>query len=279
MFEHKGLLKSWTALHCLMGFQKCVLLMLLYTLLSRLCQVIGGAVMSVERNLAISLLKLSKKGPVLIENIKSDTKITTTAMLKMLEKLQNEGLIYFKQDSVCVAADGRLKLAVKAASLGADVEHVSNLLFWQEFEAIAALALRNNGYMVQNNVRFKHGGRRWEMDVVGCKKPLVVCVDCKHWQRAMSPSVLKRTVDVQVERTKALADSLPNIALTLECTKWDKAKFLPAMLSLVPCSFKFYDKVPIVPVLQLQDFIYQLPAYVETLKFFPKSFSTLGHDF
>jgi hypothetical protein len=95
----------------------------------------------------------------------------------------------------------------------------------------------------------------------------------------LSPSALKRTVDAQVERTKALADSLPNIALNLECTKWGKAKFLPAMLSLVPCAFKFYDNVPVVPVLQLQDFLHQLPAYVETLKFFPKSFNPLGHDF
>lgn len=235
--------------------------------------------MSIERNLVISLLKLSKEGPVLIESVKNDAKIPMTVMYKMLDKLKTENLVYVKQDAVSVEIDARLKLAVKAVSLGADVENISSLLCWQEFEAIAAMALRNNGYLVQNNVRFKHGGRRWEIDVVGCKKPLVVCIDCKHWQRALSPSVLKRTVNAQVERTKALADSLPNITLKLECTKWDKAKFLPAMLSLVPCLFKFYHKVPVVPVLQLQDFIYQLPAYVETLKFFPKSFNPLGHDF
>ncbi|MCW4003288.1 MAG: restriction endonuclease [Candidatus Bathyarchaeota archaeon] len=235
--------------------------------------------MSIERNLAISLLKLSKEGSVLIESVKNDAKIPTASMLKMLGRLQNEGLVYFKQDTINVETDGRLKLAVKAVSLGADVESISRFLCWQEFEAIAALALRNNGYVVQNNVRFKYGGRRWEIDVVGCRKPLVVCVDCKHWQRALSPSALKRTVNAQVERTKALADSLPNIALNLECTKWGKAKFLPAMLSLVPCVFKFYDNVPVVAVLQLQDFLHQLPAYVETLKFFPKSFNPLGHDF
>ncbi len=235
--------------------------------------------MSTERNLVISLLKLSKEGSVLVESVKNDAKIPTTVIYKMLDKLKNESLVHFKQDAISVETDARLKLAVKAVFLGADLENISSLLCWQEFEVIAAMALRNNGYLVQNNVRFKHGGRRWEIDVVGCKKPLVVCIDCKHWQRAMSPSALKRTVDAQVERTTALADSLPNIALNLECTKWGRAKFLPAMLSLVPCSFKFYDKVPVVPVLQLQDFIYQLPAYVETLKFFPKSFNSLGHDF
>jgi Holliday junction resolvase-like predicted endonuclease len=234
---------------------------------------------SVERNLVISLLKLTRERFVLIESVKNDANIPLTIALKLLGKLQNAGLIYLKQGIIEVDSNSRLKLAVKAVSLGADVEHISNLLCWQEFEEIAALALKNNGYIVENNVRFKHAGRKWEVDVVGCRKPLVICIDCKHWQRGMAPSVLKRIVDTQVERTRALADSLPNINLKLECTKWDKAKFVPSVLSLIPSAFKFYDKVPVVPVLQLQDFINQLPAYTESLKFFPKTFNSLSHDF
>ena len=235
--------------------------------------------MSVERNLVISLLKLTKEGAVLIESVNKEARIPSTVALELLEKLQNENLIYLKPNSVEVDSTSRLKLAVKAASLGADVEHISDLLCWQEFEEIAAIALKNNGYVVQNNVRFKHGGRGWEIDVVGCKKPLVICIDCKHWQRAISSSALRRIVDLQSQRTLALADSLPNISLKLECSKWEKAKFIPAVLSLIPSAFKFYEKVPVVPVLQLQDFISQLPAYTDSLKFFPKTFKTLSHDF
>ena len=235
--------------------------------------------MSVERNLIISLLKLTKEGPVLTESVNRDARIPSATARKLLGKLQNEGLVYLKMDSVEVESSMRLKLAVKAASLGADVEHISNLLCWQEFEEIAAFALKNNGYAVANNVRFKHAARKWEIDVVGCKKPLVICIDCKHWQHAIAPSVLKRIVDLQVERTRALVDSLPNISLKLECTKWSNAKFIPSVLSLMPSSFKFYDKVPVVPIFQLQDFLNQLPAYTESLKFFPKTFNSLSHNF
>ncbi len=231
--------------------------------------------MSVECNLVISLLKLTKKGPVLTENVNRDARIPSSIARKLLEKLQNEGLIYLKQDSVEVS---RLKLAVKAASLGADLEHISNLLCWQEFEEITAFALKNNGYTVSNNVRFKNEARKWEIDVVGCKKPLVVCIDCKHWQHAIAPSALKKIVDSQVERTRALADSLPNVALRLECTRWSRAKFVPSILSLMPSSFKFYYEVPIVPVLQLQDFINQLPAYIDSLQNFSKTFNSLSHN-
>jgi Holliday junction resolvase-like predicted endonuclease len=234
--------------------------------------------MNVERNLIISLLKLTKEGSALTEDVNKEAYIPSVTAKKLLGKLEDEGLVYLKGNRVDIESGNRLKLAVKAVSLGADLEHVSNLLCWQEFEEITALALKNNGYVVSSNVRFKHAGRRWEIDVVGCKNPLVVCIDCKHWQQAITPSALRSIIDSQVERVRALADSLPAPSLKLECTRWSKAKFTPAILSLIPSAFKFYDKVPIVPILQLQDFLNQLPAYTNMLKIFIKTFGTLSQN-
>jgi len=242
------------------------------------CQFICGLTVIVERNLIISLLKLTKEGPVLIELINKEAHLPSATTMKLLKKLQNEGLVYLKQGSVEAESGSRLKLAVQAISLGADIEYISKLLCWQEFEKITALALKNNGYAVSNNVRFKQSGRKWEIDVVGCKKPLVVCVDCKHWQHAIAPSALQRIVDSQVRRTGALADSLPTPSLKLECTRWNNAKFMPAVLSIMPNPFKFCGNVPVVPILQLQDFLNQLPAYTETLKLFTKTFNTLSDN-
>jgi len=228
--------------------------------------------MVIERDLLISLLKLTKDGPVLIECVNQNTKIASDIVRKLLEKLQNEDMLYVKEDTVEVNSSNRLRLAVKAAALGADVERISAFLRWQEFEEIAAIALERNGYVVAKNVRFKHAGRRWEIDLVGCKKPLVLCVDCKHWQRGLKASALRKIVEAQVERACALTDALPSPALKVECIKWNKAKIVPMIMSLFPSSFKFYDNVPVVPVLQLQDFLFQLPAYVESLKYFVKGF-------
>jgi len=234
--------------------------------------------MVVELNLLISLLKLTGNGSALIEDVKRDARIPTEIMEKLLQNLQNHEAVYLKDGSVEVDASSRLKLAVKAVSLGADIERVSSLLCWQEFEEIAAFALRNNSYVVAKNVRFKHGGRKWEVDVVGCKKPLVVCIDCKHYHHGLSPSAMQKIAEAQVQRTEALADTLPSTTIKLDCASWDKAKFVPAILSLLPGRAKFYDEVPIVPVLQLQDFISQLPVQVEVLTYFQKEFTHLRHD-
>jgi Holliday junction resolvase-like predicted endonuclease len=234
--------------------------------------------MVIELNLVISLLKLTGNGSVLIESVNRDARLPSDVTEKLLQNLQNQELVYLKDDIVETDTIGRLKLAVKAVSLGADVERVSSLLCWQEFEEIAAFTLRNNAYVVVKNVRFKHAGRKWEIDVVGCRKPLVVCVDCKHHHHGMSPSTMQKIADAQVLRTKALADTLPNVTMKLDCASWDKAKFVPAILSLLPSRVKFCDDVPIVPVLQFQDFINQLPVQVESLTYFRKEFSHLRHD-
>jgi Holliday junction resolvase-like predicted endonuclease len=234
--------------------------------------------MSLERELILSILKLTDNGSVPRERVIKHARIASGIALKLLRQLQNNQMIYLSDDVVKADGNCRLKLAVRAVALGADVERISGFLNWQEFEDFAAIALERNGYVVAKNVHFKHVGRRWEIDIVGCKKPLVISIDCKHWHHGMSPSALKRIAEAQVERTRALAESLPNVALEIECAQWDKAKLVPAILVLMPGSFKFYDKVPIIPVLQLQDFLSQLPAYVESLKYFLREFNHLYHN-
>ena len=226
--------------------------------------------MNIERELIISILKLTKNGPVAIDVVRKDAKMPSSIAENLLKNFQNNGLVYLQNKVVDVDGLKRLKLAVHAVELGADVERVSGFLGWKEFENIAAIAFERNGYSVKRNLRFKHAGRRWEMDILACKKPIVACVDCKHWHHGMYPSAIRRIVEEQVERTSALAESLPKLTEKIECTSWSTVKLVPAILSLTTIRSKFYNKVPIVPVLQLQDFISQLPAYMDSLKHFSR---------
>ena len=226
--------------------------------------------MNIERELIISILKLTKNGPVAIDVIRKDAKIPSAIAEDLFKKLQNDGLLYLQNKVIDVDSLKRLKLAVHAIELGGDLERVSGFLDWKEFENIAAIAFERNGYIVTRNLRFKHAGRKWEMDIVGCKKPIIVCVDCKHWHHGMYPSAIRRIVEEQVERTSALAESLPKLAEKIKCASWSIVELVPAILSLTTARFKFYNNVSIVPVLQLQDFISQLPAYADSLKHFSK---------
>jgi len=226
--------------------------------------------MDIERNLIISVLKLTRDGPISKELVKKDAKISSQIAERLLRKLQNEGLIYLHKNVVEADTLQRLKLAVHAIRLGADIESVSGILQWKEFESMAAVAFEQNGYSVKKNLRFKHAGQKWEMDIVGCKRPIALCMDCKHWHHGMHPSALRKIVEEQVERTSALAESLSSLFGRIECAAWGRVKLVPAVLSLVTGRFKLYNDVPIVPVLQLQDFLSQLPAFADSLKHFTK---------
>lgn len=228
-----------------------------------------------EISLSLSILKTTKEGKVLVEDLKKGAKIPSTAMAKILEEFRSEGIINVRDNFVEANSIGRLKLAVKAAMSGIPIDQISNFLQWQEFEDITAFVLKENGYYIKTNVRFKHANRRWEIDVIGCKSPLVVCIDCKHWQRAISPSALHRIAKDQADRTRAFAESLPKPSLQLQCCRWKKAKFVPILISLIPNTQKFHDNVPIVPILQIQDFISQIPLEIQTVKHFSKAFNNL----
>ena len=226
--------------------------------------------MGIERELIISILKLAKDGPISLEVLKKDAKIPSTVAEDLVKKLKNNGLLFFRNKVIDVDSLKRLKLALHAIRLGADLERVSSFLDWKEFENIAAIAFERNAYSVKKNLRFKHAGRRWEIDIVGCKKPIVICADCKHWHHGMYPSAVKRIVEEQIERTSALAESLQRLDEKIGCASWSRVKLVPAILSLITARSKFYNKVPVVPVLQLQDFLNQLPAYVGSLEHFSK---------
>jgi hypothetical protein len=222
--------------------------------------------MDIEKEVAISVLSLTKEGPISQEIIKKDAKVSSQIGEKLLRKLQNDGLIYLEKSFV--GADGlqRLKLAVHALELGGDLQRVASFLQWQEFEGMAAIAFEHNNYEVQRNLRFKHSGRKWEIDIIGCRRPLIICADCKHWRHGLRPSELKKVVEEQVERTSALSESLPALAAKTKFASWTEAKLFPTVLTLAVSQAKFYDNVPIVPILQLQDFLERLPAYAETLR-------------
>jgi len=234
--------------------------------------------MPAERSVVTSVLKLTRKGSVLKELIRRDAKVTVQVSEETLRKLWENGLIRKKRGLVEASPSQRVTIAVQAIKLGADFEHICKFLEWTEFEGIAAKAFQANGFQVLRNFRFKQAGKRWEIDVLSCKEPLIVCIDCKHWQRRLSQTATVKAVEAQIERTHALGEALPKYYQKARLTNWKSATLIPLILSLVPGPLKFYNKVPIVPVLQLQDFINQLPLEIDLLTHFKKKMTKIERD-
>lgn len=220
---------------------------------------------STERNLLFHILQSTRGGSARKEQISLESGIPQQITEKYLKKFSQAGLIELQEKTVEASPSQRIRIAIQAIRSGADSERVCRTLEWIEFENLAAVAFEANQFAVKKRFRFNWAGRRWEIDILGYTKPLIVCADCKHWLHGWRNSSIAKAVKLQVERTQILAEALPSLPEKIDLTGWKEITLVPAVVSLVPGPFKFYNRVPTVPVLQLQNFLEELPAHVTQL--------------
>ena len=224
--------------------------------------------MTYERKILTSFLRLTKSGPVQEYLISKDAQIPRQITEKVLKKLYDEGLVERKKGIIEASLDQRIKIAIQAIKLGADFEKLCSFLDWSEFENIATAAFEANYFMVKRGFRFAASGRRWEIDIVGFKGSVVACVDCKHWHHGWRRAATIKAVEAQVKRTEALANALPMLYEKIGLSNWKQTILIPIVLSLYQGPLKFYEKTPIVPILQLQNFLSEFLAHVHQLTHF-----------
>ena len=224
--------------------------------------------MAVERDVLISILKLTNSGSVAEEAVARDANVPVHVINDFLRGLREIGLVEGEDGIIEASSNQRVKLAIHAINHGTDIERVCKVLEWIEFENFAATAFETNNFAVKRRFRFKGAGRRWEIDVIAYCEPLIVCVDCKRWRRGWGNSAIKKIAEAQAQRTKVLAEVLQSLQRRITLDGWKQATLFPVILSLFPGPVKFFKKVPVVPILQLQNFLDELPGHITELKYF-----------
>jgi hypothetical protein len=224
--------------------------------------------MTIEKDVVISLLRLTQNGQIRIGLLRKDARIPAEVIDQVLHKLSESDFVHLQLDIAEASSSQRIKMAVHAIQLGADLEQVCKMLKWTEFESITAHVFEANNFQVVRNFRFKQAHKRWEIDILGCKQPFIACVDCKHWLYEWRKNAIIKAVDAQVERTQAFASVLPLYCKKVWLKGWKTAVLIPIVLSLFPGPLKFYKNVPTVPVLQIQDFINGMSEHADELTHF-----------
>jgi predicted transcriptional regulator/Holliday junction resolvase-like predicted endonuclease len=211
--------------------------------------------MTTKADVIISILRHTNSGPVAAEAVAVDANVPVQVANNVLMGLREIGLVEYANEQVELTSNQRVKLAIHAINHGMDVERVCKVLEWKEFENFAATAFEENSFAVKRRFRFKASGRRWEIDVLAYSEPIIVCVDCKRWRRGWGNSAITRVAAAQAQRTEMLAKNLQDIQRDIGLDGWKNATLFPAILSLFPGPVKFYGNVPVVPILQLQNFL------------------------
>ena len=219
-----------------------------------------------KNSFLLSILKHSCKGSAKISEIIQESRLSEEDSALIIEKLAEEGVVSIEEGCEMVAdPTGRLRIAFELVKSGIDIERVFKYLSWQEFEEASAQILEESGYTVHRRVRFKNEERKFEVDLLALRNPLILCLDCKHWMRGSQRSPLKKAIGEQVTRVQSLAHFMKSNRERFHLETWRKAKLLPVMIVLLDVPLQLYEGVPTVPVLRLGNFLYELLGVFDML--------------
>ena len=220
-------------------------------------------------DLLIALLKSTLNCSVSTRFLANEIRLPVRIVEKTLLSLAKNNLVTsINRKEVKVSEDQRLKLVIFTLKEGADVERVCSALGWKEFEDLVALILEHNGYRVSKHFRFKAPTRRYEIDVIGVEDPFVLSVECKHWKYSWRRAATIDAVKKQVERTKALAQYLPEPKDRLGIAKWEKTKYMPLVSTLPNTPVRAFNGVPVIPIFYLNSFLNEVEKHIDEFTIF-----------
>ncbi len=202
-----------------------------------------------------------------IAHLATSNGVCRSSFEEVVFNLKEAGIVTVINEEVHVIPGQRLRIAELAIQNGADPERIARELRWQEFEAFASQILAKYEYKTARRLVFSDSGHRFEIDVLGAKEPILLCIDCKHWHHGWAPSKITMAAMNQLLRAFHLSKVLKKYAGKVHTLGWRSVQLLPALLTLADVSSSRINGVPIVSVLRFRDFVSEVNPWVDELRF------------
>jgi protease II len=127
-----------------------------------------------------------------------------------------------------------------------DLEQVSKEAVWQNFEVLVGFIFEANDFQVNVNKVRTFNKKRRQYDVIAKKNNRTYLVECKKWSgNRYRLSALKKAIQQHKERTEFYRN------LTEE-------DLIPIIVTFIEEDIKFYEGMPIIPILRLNSFISEI---------------------
>lgn len=161
-----------------------------------------------------------------------------------------------------VTNGARFQLAFEAVRHGG-LQEVARALTWQEFEAFAEECLRTVGFDSRKGLIVRDDSRRWQIDVVAKKSPMILAIDCKHWE---SPGYESKLINAAEHQKLALQALMQQMAAK-EDGGGEELLALPMILTLYEPRARMVNGVVVVSIEQFGDFLERVSPYASELPF------------
>jgi hypothetical protein len=190
-------------------------------------------------------------GGLSVKDFSMATQTSEELASEILDNFMQNGIGRYEEGQINFEETDKLKTVILAINMGAAIDEVSRLLEWQDFESLAAEVLEKRDFETTRN--FILTKPRMQIDVIGIKAGIAILIDCKHWKN-MPQSALQSAVKKQIERTKHYI------------SKENVKGAIPAIVTLYQHDLQFIDKVPIIPIHQLDSFCEEFYGNLEELQ-------------
>jgi len=208
-------------------------------------------------------LLTATKGETSFQTIQLPKSVQDPTFLHALESAQ---LLRKEEDYWIFPGYAKVRVAIRALQLGEPNRPVLTTLTWQEFEEFAAHVLTIHEFQVHHRFRFSTS-RRYEIDIVGGRQPVLFCIDCKQYGvRLGKASSLRTASEDQLHRTQALAGSFAKFQANLGCLDWQHTILIPIVVTMMIEDLQFHDRIPIVPASLFNAFLLGYEEKLDTLR-------------
>ena len=204
-------------------------------------------------SLILKAIPAIKEGKLSFDEFALATGLGKKTSMELARFLAKSEIGAIDSDSVQFYELDKMRAAMLAIQMGVDIEDLSKLLNWKDFEMLATNILDTSGYIAYHGLRLKKP--RAEIDVVGIKDGMALLIDCKHWKRG-SPSELKRFALMQIDRTEAF----------VRANEGQIRFAIPAILTLHMESITFANDVPVIPVIKFRSFLNEIHGYLNEIR-------------
>ncbi len=194
-----------------------------------------------------------KEGGISFDELALATGLGKKTTLELANFLTKREIGTINSGSIEFESLDKMRVAMLAIHMGADIENLARVLNWRDFEMLATNILDASGYVGYHGLRLKDP--RAEIDVAGIRDQMALLIDCKHWKYT-SPSELKKFALMQIDRAEAFVR-----------TNKAKVRFaVPAILTLHLESITFADDVPVIPIIKFRSFLNEINGYLNEIR-------------
>jgi hypothetical protein len=184
------------------------------------------------------------EGKYTFHEISVKTELGISVIEEIVNYLSNKEIGAQSINSVSYSNGDKIRCAILAIALGADVDEICRRINWKDFELLVSTILIENHFSAEKNFRLKKP--RIEIDVLSFKGIIGLAIDCKHWRHPIGQSSIEKIVYNQMKRTEILVRKSrpPNRGIQ---------RVYPIITTLFEEELKIINGITIIPISKFRD--------------------------